>query len=69
MTEFQARLVHGDFAAKFRFPVPFRDQSGRQIGEVVAVWYDGEYTVGTVRLFEDMPLPKSLQLDDRRDAP
>ena len=45
------RLARGDMRACAILPVPFVDEVEGRRGEVVELAYDGEYTVGTVRVF------------------
>lgn len=61
----QARLCRGDLTAAYTGPVPVYAPSGQQVGTVIGMAFDGEYTVATVQVTDEEAY---RQVMDRRVA-
>lgn len=66
----EVRFYRGDITSMCKLPMPFRDNDGAQVGDVIAVRFDGEYTVATVVMLDavveetTMPSVSELQRED-----
>ena len=57
----EANICRGDLTKIFKGPIPFLNEDKRQIGRVISVRFDGEYTVGTVECEDLESFRKSLK--------
>lgn len=55
MSLVKARLYRGDLVVNVKPMSPFYDEHGKEIGHIVSAEFDGEYTVVTICMHDQVP--------------